>query len=153
VPLAASVWLLSRPSESDVYLAVLAPYSNTSTVLASGPSTCGINSPNVAGIPSTLVASFLAANAPGAKSISLASLNGHFAIADSAKINRFAAAGVSSSVLMRAQGSLVHLSRVGFNSDRSEALFCAEGKDGGLFHVRLQDGHWQLVNLVSTWVS
>lgn len=150
---ASSVWVLSRPKESDVYLSVLAPIASSSTVLTSKPSTCGISSGQVTGIPPELVANFLAANAPGAKSISLAELNGSFAIADSAKIDRYAHAGVSFQALVRGQQSLVRLSRVGFNSEHSEAPFCAEGLDGGLFHVRLQNGHWQFINFVSTWVS
>jgi len=152
VAVIAAVWLLVRPSESDVYLAVLSPYANSSAVLASNPSTCGIDSTSVAGISAALVSRFLSANAPGTKPISLSALNGHFAIADSTMLKRFMAAGVSSSVLLQGHRDLVRLSRVGFNSDRSEALFCAEGQEGGLFHVRMQNGHWQLIKLVSTRV-
>ncbi len=148
----AAVWLLGRSSESDVYLAVLSPYANSSIVLASSPSTCGIKPGSIAGVPSNLVSSFLAANAPGSPSISLSALNAHFALANSAKLNRFIGVGVSPSVLVGGH-DLVRLSRVGFNSNRSEALFCAEGQDGGLFYVRMQNGHWQLVKLVPTWVS
>ena len=148
----AAVWQLARPRESDAYLAVLTPYANSSTVLASNPSTCGINSGPVSGVPAQLVSSFLAANAPGSKPISLSALNGSFAVADSRTLNRYTAAGVSPSVLLHGH-DLVRLSRVGFNSERSEALFCVEGQDGGLFYVRIQNGHWLLVNFVSTWVS
>jgi hypothetical protein len=152
VCIVSAVWLLARPSESDVYLAVLSPYANSSTVLASSPSTCGIKPGSIAGVPSTLVSSFLAANVPGAPSISLSALNGHFALANSAKLNRFTSAGVSPSVLLGGH-DLVRLSRVGFNNNRSEALFCAEGRDGGLFYVRMQNGHWQLVKILPTWLS
>jgi len=153
VAVIAAIWLLARSSESDVYLAVLSPYANSSTVLASNPSTCGLKSGPVEGIPDNLVASFLSANAPSANPISLSALNGHFALADSVQLNRFTAAGVSPLVALRGQRDLVRLSRVGFSSDRSEALFCAEGQEGGLFHVRIQNGHWQVVKFVSIWVS
>lgn len=149
----AAVLLLSRPSESDVYLAVLSRNSNSSIVLASNASTCGLKSGPVVGIPDKLLANFLSANAPGTNSISLSALNGHYALADSAQLNRYVAASISPSVALRGQHDLIRLSRVGFNSDGSEALFCAEAQEGGLFHVRMQNGHWHLVKFVSIWES
>ena len=153
VCVAVAVWWLSRPDEGDVYLAGLDYYANASAVLTSEPSTCGIKPGPVEGLPEALVSSFLMANGPGAGPVSLSKLDGHAAIADAAALKRFRSLDVSPSVLLREQRHLVSLSRIGFNSTRTEALFCAQGEDGILIHVRLQDGHWQFVDEVSAWVT
>ena len=153
VCVAAAFWQLSRSSEDDVYIAALSPYANSSAVLISGPSTCHVESTSVAGIPPQLVSNFLAANTPSAGSVSLSALNKRFAVANPVELARYTAAGVSSSVLLHGQQNAVHISRVGYDGARSEALFCAEGHEGSLFYLRLENGSWQVVNVVSAWVS
>jgi hypothetical protein len=43
-------------------------------------------------------------------------------------------------------GTLIYLSRVGFNEQKSEALFCMESRGTMLFYLRLDHGTWKLVN-------
>ena len=151
----AGVWSLKGSSERAVYLAVLAPHASSTTALVSKPSTCGISNSSrpIEGIPSSLLKSFLSANTPGAGSVSLGSLNGHFAIADSALVGKYAAAGVPFRILDHGRHDLASLSRAGFNANESEALFCVEGLSGVLYLVHLKDGNWQLVKSVVVWMS
>lgn len=137
-------WSLSRTRETDVYLAALAPYPSSEATYASRPSTCGGIS-NENGIPRELISSFLEANGPGSESISLLPLKWQFNTADSAKVDQYSAAGVRDSTLFPQGSTPVIFSRVGFNHDGSEALFCVFGKGELIMYMRHVRGQWQLV--------
>ena len=145
----ASIWVLLRPKETDVYFAALSPYSNFSSVLTSKPSTCNVTTKSIPGIPSELVTSFLEANDSSAKPISLKVLTSKFAVADGSKLKNAALAGVSPQTLISGPRTLVYLSRVGYSINRSDALFCAEGLGSGLFHLRYQNGRWQQIQMIT----
>jgi hypothetical protein len=145
----ASAWVLLRPKETDVYFAALSPYSNFSSVLTSKPSTCDVTAKSVPAIPSELLASFLDANNSSAKPISLKVLRSKFAVADGTKLKNAALAGVSPQTLISGPRTLVYLSRVGYSSNGSDALFCVQGLGSGLFHLRYQNGHWQQVQMIT----
>jgi hypothetical protein len=152
----AALWFNFRTKETDIYLAALAPYSNSTTILISRPSTCLMATeadPGFKNLPPDLVNDFLAVNAPGAKPVSLNALKEEFSIADTSKLDSYTRAGVPREILIPEQRPLVSLSRVGFNHDRTEALFCLESREGFLLHLRLNNGHWQQVSFVSLWVS
>jgi hypothetical protein len=145
-----------RQSETDVYRTALAQYANDHSVLASAPSSCQIEStghPAFRSLDPGLVSSFLAANAAGTTPISLEALREYFAIADSDTLAAYQRAGVSSAVLLPGERTLVRLSRVGFNRDKSEALFCLESRSGVLIHLKQQSGSWQQVSTTDVWIS
>jgi hypothetical protein len=150
-------WQLLHSSESDVYLAALDSRTSAAIVLASRPSTCDHGfaalMTHPSGLPEDLVDSFLAANAGGASPISLESLRGRFAIADGQALARLSAAGVSPAALTSDARGYIYLSRVGYSSDHDDALFCAEGKQGDLFHLHRQNGNRHLVQVIGTWMS
>ena len=51
------------------------------------------------------------------------------------------------------QGNLpVYLSRVGFNDEESEALFCVTAQGNFFVHMKQTEGHWKLANIVITAV-
>jgi hypothetical protein len=149
---AASAWVLLAPKETDVYFAALSQYSNYSSVLTSKPSTCDVTAESVPGISSALVASFLDANNSSAKPISLKALTSKFAVADGTKLENAALAGVSPQTLVSGPRTLVYLSRVGYSSNGSEAVFCVQGLGSGLFHLRYQNGRWKQVQMITIGV-
>ena len=146
------IWSLLAPLETDVYEAVLAPYPEPSVVLTSRPSTCK-SAVKVPSIPDTLVQSFFEANGAASKPIPLGLLSWTYDTIDGAKLAEFTTAGVNPKVLIPAGKTLLYFSRVGYNADHSEALFCGESLSGTLFYLRKHDGNLRVVNAVSTWLS
>jgi hypothetical protein len=150
-------WQLLPPSDSDVYLAVLGSQTSAAVVLVSRPSICDHGVVAISNrppeLPEDLFKDFLAANAQDASPVSLERLRDRFAVADGQMLARFGAAGVSPSTLVSGNRELIYLSRIGYNSDHTEALVCVEGKQGDLFHLKRQDGQWRLVQVTGTWMS
>jgi hypothetical protein len=145
-----AAWSLLRPPETNVYAAALAPYPEARPLLTSRPGTCGVGR-HAPGIPDSLISSFISANGPDARPISLSSMHWRYDIAPAEKIKAYSILTARNAAASRG-GQLVFLSRVGFNPDRSEALFCLEGNGGWLFYLRLTDGVWKVVQTEPTWI-
>ncbi len=152
-----AIWNNFRLVDADVYLAALVPIAHDSIVLASAPRLCGADSVShrvFRGIDPVLAANSFEANVAGAAPASLSKLREYFAIADSRKLIAYERAGVSSGVLIRDGRSLVRLSRVGFNPDWTQAVFCAESSSARmLMHLRLEGGAWREVGVYGVSVS
>jgi hypothetical protein len=146
------IWSLLAPLETDVYEAVLAPYPELRVVLTSRPSTCK-SATQIPSIPDALVKDFFEANGADATPIPLGPLSWTYDTIDGAKLAEFTTAGVNPKVLIPAGATLLYFSRVGYNSDHSEALFCGESFSGILYYLRKKEGNWQVVNAVYTWMS
>lgn len=147
---AIATWSLLGTRETDVYAAALADFANSEAVYLSQPSTCEQDrSPD--GIPDPLFQRFVEANRPEAGSIPLKSPRFRHLVADATQVEHSATAGVPISVLL--QGNLpVYLSRVGFNDEESEALFCVTAQGNFFVHMKQTEGHWKLANIVITAV-
>ncbi len=95
----AVIWNGMRPGETDVYRAALAEYAGLNrAVLASNPSTCGIDStshPSLAMTNPDLATGFLAANAAGTKPVSLSGLRDLFPVTEIDALRAHEAAGIS----------------------------------------------------------
>ena len=148
-------WSMLEDTDSDVYLAALGSYTRSAVVLASRPSICHFETQNDPGLDNDLFESFLSANESGARPIPLDGLRERFAIADGSELARYTDAGVSSRTLIPGRRSITYLSRIGYNADRSESLFCVEmaGLEGNLLQMRRQDGVWRLVRVIRAWTS
>ncbi|MBK8286383.1 MAG: hypothetical protein IPK97_16735 [Ahniella sp.] len=139
-----------RLTEADVYEAALAPYANDSSVVVSLASTCRIDSDLAPkGIDPSLLSRFLRANLAGMPSTDLAELREYFAIADADQLAAYMRAGVPTSALIGGDRHLVRLSRVGFNQDETEAIFCIQAlRSNALMHLQLIGGTWQHINTI-----
>ena len=147
-----SVWILFQPKETDVYFSALRPYASYAPVLTSRPTTCNVTAKSLPSIPSELVSDFLQANSTSAKSISLKALTEKFAVMDSSKQKNQQLIDISSNRKIFDPRMLVYLSRVGYNKNHSEALFCVKGLGIGLFHLRYQNDRWQQVQMITTGI-
>ena len=142
----AASWQIYRPKETDVYLAALDFVGDSDPIFVSKPSTCNATRGNTPNISADLVSSFLAANGPTAKPISLNAMNAQFTIADSAKVDSYDSAGVSRAVFTNGR-RLVFLSRVGYINSHADALFCLDARGSMLIHMRYSNGSWHRVEL------
>ncbi len=155
--------LVAPPTELKVYRALLHELEATSTdaVLMSRPTQCNAGSfaPNddlnkkFGGSETfrmSLYQSFLAANDGEATPIQIESLTDLIAVInyDASKSYRN-----SPGLLRPLNRRIVTLSRVGFDSSRSEALLCIESHAGSLYHLKYGQDGWKLVGDFSTWVS
>jgi hypothetical protein len=104
------------------------------------------------GIPDELVSSFLRVNRPGRMALSLIPMRWQYDVTSEQKIKRYSELTARRAANLNG-GALVYLSRVGFNDDHSEALFCAESYEGLLFYMRFDHGSWQVVRIAPTWLS
>ena len=136
--------LLLAPRETDVYAAVLDQFPDDRPLLVSRPGTCSATI-DVAGVPASLFQRFLLANRPGTATLSLLPMRWNYDL------------GLgdlwSGRVPYPGGRRPLYLSRVGYNEDRTEALFCADARGGMLFYLRKEHGTWRLVGTQEIWVS
>jgi len=147
----ASAWSLLRPSETEVYAAVFLQSPEIRPLLTSKPFDC-LGPGHVASIPDPLANNFREANARGAKPIPLTALSWQF---DTVNPARLEGPGVIAAHQHAAAhgGALVYLSRVGFNAQHDEALFCALGAVGAEYiHLKLEHGEWREVGSDLVWI-
>ena len=137
-------WLNPEPA---VYEIATSTFASSNVAVASSPSLCGATAGNFQGILPSLVEAFQRANEPGASLGDVSGLRNHFAIANSSQLAALEAQGLGPQKAGSPQVPLLRLSRVGFNSEHSEALMCIRAPYGSmLIHLRKVDGSWQLLS-------
>jgi hypothetical protein len=140
----AALLSLLLPRETDVYAAALSQFPDTRPLLVSRPGTCSTGH-SVQGVPAELVRQFQAANRPGTSALSLLPLRWSY---DVGSLSR----AYGRATIPRAR-TPVFLTRVGYNDDRTEAVFCAEARGGLMFYLRKDHGTWKVIRAESTWTS
>lgn len=143
--------------ETDVYLAFLDQFKgemHPDATFLSFPSTCGGDlRADLPEASSELLSNFLSANRERAEPISLKALAWSYNIVslEGAKLlqeNRLLP------LFRLFDGRLIRLSRVGFDPDKTHALFCTEpGGMGALVYLVKEKGTWKFVKFVPTWVN
>ncbi|MFT3807840.1 hypothetical protein [Arenimonas sp.] len=135
---------LLHTRETDVFLDLMAPYRDSEKVFVSRPSTCYAEGP-IDGVPNALLDSFLAANGPDAEPISLFRLRWHFLTAEARLLDRYPSAADRALASLPGDASTIDFSRVGFNANRTEALFCVD--DRALLYAKRVDGRWGIFSV------
>jgi hypothetical protein len=148
---ALALWSLVRTNETEVYSAALASFPSARPLLVSRPGTCGAGQ-HVPGIPDELMARFSNANGPDADAISLSRMRWDYDTTTLTKIDSYSVLAARAAAAKNG-GTLLYLSRVGFNEQHSEAVFCLESTGGLLVYMRREHGEWRMLRTQPTWES
>jgi len=151
---------LSR-EEALTYLAVFRPDPNITEfdniVAVSSPTTCNSNEAIFDEIDNRVIQSFFDSNKQGASPIRLSALEGKVPILswdDTINIHEHKAINK----FKPKAGSLLKLSRAGFNSEMNKALVCVDvvstGYGQGLYYYLVKtENQWVIVKSGTIWVS
>lgn len=103
----------------------------------------------ISGIPPELIAAFELANRKDAVVVDLDSLRGDFNIVKYQFAKRFYKEDTR---IPNTKGyTLIKLTRVGFNTSKTEALACVAGHTGNLVHLKKHGREWSVLNWHTLW--
>lgn len=142
--------------EGDVYLAFLKDIKSQAHDVAflSKPSSCeGATNISMPEASSELFSDFLSANGDNAEPINLRALEGFFNVVSFEEANQLHANKLL--YLFRSSSKrIIALSRVGFDSDKTHALFCIETKiSGDLVFLSKENNAWKVTKVSNVWRS
>jgi len=135
-------WLDPEP---PVFDAVLNPLHDFEFAAVSSPSTCDIEGKHLDGVSAALRSAFLAANAVDVPQGRVSDQSSTFSVGNSTQVAALGSLGIAPIKAGAKHLVVAHLSRVGFDATRSEALFCMRTSHGStMFHLRRVAGLWQI---------
>lgn len=147
--------------EGLVYLGLFRPNPGEiefeNVVALSTPTTCKTNQAHYTGLPPDVVRDFVEVNGKGAGPVRLSVLEGKVPIVsweDTKRLHEKSAA----EVFQPPQHKLLRLSRVGFNSESTEAIACVEISKGTfgqgvLIYLKKTGEQWSVVERRNIWIS